>query len=475
MQAPPPARAVSWLVPAAIIAATLIALIALPLLVNDQLEAHRNAIQSRAEPARHDLNEVNYQLSVQVSSLQRAILTGRASFREVFLEASGKRREAMDRLHRDVGFMDTVTQRRFNELDRAIEQWERSVQNTIVAPETAASQMAPGQSDYVEVVETIKHLDEAISRYQRVHSEQIARVMRRQFQITVILIAMALIALGSVLWLVSRMQTLASSLQDESQERMQALDREREARATAEGLVRARDEILGIVSHDLRSPLSTITLSTQLIRDSTPEQRDEYIDMVLSSASRMERLIRDLLDIAKLENSKLSIESRPTDMSEVVREVHQSHLPIAREKSIELVLEVDDSLPELEADRDRITQALTNLIGNALKFTPENGQVILGAHVSDDHLRFEVRDTGPGIATSDLPHLFDPFWQSKKTAHLGAGLGLKITRAIAEAHGGTIHVENAAGGGARFTIELPIRPQAAAQQRSRRRSGDRGE
>jgi signal transduction histidine kinase len=169
----------------------------------------------------------------------------------------------------------------------------------------------------------------------------------------------------------------------------------------------------------------------------------------------MERLIHDLLDVTKAEQGKLSIRRDPVDPTAVARDVAASHEPIAASKRIAFETSVADALPQVCGDGDRLAQALTNLIGNAFKFTPPGGVVRLSVAQRDGKVRFEVSDSGPGIAPSDLPHLFEPFWQAKKTAHLGAGLGLKITRAIAEAHDGSIEVTNLAGGGACFRLELP--------------------
>jgi signal transduction histidine kinase len=169
----------------------------------------------------------------------------------------------------------------------------------------------------------------------------------------------------------------------------------------------------------------------------------------------MERLIHDLLDVTKAEQGKLSIKRDAIDPAAVARDVVASHEPIAASQQIDFEAVVADGLPQVCGDEDRLAQALTNLIGNAFKFTPAGGAVHLSVAQRDGKVRFEVSDSGPGIAPSDLPHLFEPFWQAKKTAHLGAGLGLKITRAIVEAHDGSIEVTNLAGGGACFRVELP--------------------
>lgn len=123
---------------------------------------------------------------------------------------------------------------------------------------------------------------------------------------------------------------------------------------------------------------------------------------------------------------------------------------------ISLQHEIGEGLPAIRGDRDRLVQALTNLAGNALKFTPPKGTVRITVDRQSSVVVFRVEDTGGGIPETEMPHLFEPFWQSKKTAHLGAGLGLKIAKAIAEAHGGSIEVTNVPDGGARFAIAVPF-------------------
>jgi len=244
-----------------------------------------------------------------------------------------------------------------------------------------------------------------------------------------------------VVWLVLRLRNLTDTLAKESDERLAAL--------------RSRDEILGIVSHDLRSPLTTIMLSTQLLQGSSPDEEREHVETILSTTRRMERLIEDLLDVTKIENASLSIRHEDIDCAQLANEIVASHAPIAAQKRIAFQPSIDPALPHICGDHDRLVQALANLLGNAFKFTPESGNVRFEAKRSNNRVEFRVIDSGPGIAPADLPHLFEPFWQSKKTAHLGAGLGLKITRAIVEAHGGSIHVSNEPGGGACFSFDVP--------------------
>lgn len=303
--------------------------------------------------------------------------------------------------------------------------------------------------NYPAVIEAVHRLDEAITAYQGERRQEVRRLGRLQVRLTAGLVLLAAVAAALVLWMLRRLRSLASMLAAESAARQAALEQQQE-------LVHIRDEILGVVAHDLRSPLTSITLSTQLIAGSAPDEQAEHIETIVSTTRRMQRLIQDLVDVTKVENSKLSIRQDQVDPAAIAREVVAAEEPITASKQIALVSSIEEPLPKVRGDGDRIAQALANLIGNALKFTPAGGTVRVAVTRRDGRVRFAVSDTGPGIAPSDLPHLFEPFWQAKKTAHLGAGLGLKITRAIVEAHDGTIGARNVPGGGACFTFELPV-------------------
>lgn len=227
--------------------------------------------------------------------------------------------------------------------------------------------------------------------------------------------------------------------------------------------LKARDEVMAIVSHDLRNPINTITMTTDLLREELPEgEARRLLEIIGRSTDRMARLIRDLLDVTRIEAGGLSIERTEVDPAEIVRDAVELQQPLAREAGVELDAELPGPLPTIHADRERLLQVFQNLIENALKFTPESGRVTVRAEELPQEVRFSVRDTGSGIAPEQLPHLFDRFWQARKGARGGAGLGLSIVRGIVEAHGGRITAESTLGRGTKISFTIPTGEPAAA-------------
>ncbi len=232
----------------------------------------------------------------------------------------------------------------------------------------------------------------------------------------------------------------------------------REAEQALRAAVRARDEVLAVVSHDLRNPVGTIAAAAELLADVPlpPEQRGEHLEIIYRAADRINRLIQDLLDVAQIEAGKLSVWQKPVKTVEMLDEAVASARARADEEGVRLCAEVDPQLPQVAADRDRILQVMTNLIVNALKFTPENGQVTVTASASGGGVLVAVSDTGPGIEPEMREHLFDRFWRGHRTAGGGAGLGLAIVEGILAAHGAQVHVETEVGEGSRFSFVLPL-------------------
>jgi PAS domain S-box-containing protein len=224
--------------------------------------------------------------------------------------------------------------------------------------------------------------------------------------------------------------------------------------------IEARDEVLGIVAHDLRSPLNAITLQSEVLRRLGPRaevQPSNPGEAILHAAARMRRIIDDLLDITQLEAGQLAVERVPLPASEIVADVAEAERAQVTSRGLELRLELADGLPEVLADRDRIHQVLENMIGNAVKFT-RSGSISVGAAPMGGDVLFWVADTGTGITAADMPHVFDRFWQARKATRTGAGLGLPIAKGFIEAHGGKVWVTSEVGRGSKFSFTLPAAP-----------------
>ncbi len=221
----------------------------------------------------------------------------------------------------------------------------------------------------------------------------------------------------------------------------------------AQRAVRLREEILAIVSHDLRNLLNVILLPAQQLAANKPVCSLEQA--IVRGAQRMKRLIGDLLDVASIDAGRLSIERRATPAGELLCQAIESLRPEIAEKSIALDEQLPDPSISVQCDPGRILQVLLNLLGNAIKFTPPQGRITLRLTSGDHLLCFAIADTGPGIAPSEIPLLFERFWHSPRAYRHGAGLGLYIAKGIIEMHGGQIWVDSRLGTGSTFSFTLP--------------------
>jgi PAS domain S-box-containing protein len=233
----------------------------------------------------------------------------------------------------------------------------------------------------------------------------------------------------------------------------QSEERERSAREAAERAGNARDEVLAVVAHDLRTPLSTIRLACDVIAETLGTNR--HLEIIRRAVRKMQGLIDDLVDAASIRAARLSLTPGQFDPESLLRESADDFASDAAERGIVLSLDVQSTKP-VHGDARRIAQALANLIHNALKFTESGGLVTLRVSVDADWLRFVVEDTGRGIAGDEIDKVFQREWQADETAHLGSGMGLYIAKGIVEAHRGTITVTSVPGKGSVFTFTLPL-------------------
>jgi signal transduction histidine kinase len=247
------------------------------------------------------------------------------------------------------------------------------------------------------------------------------------------------------------------------------LNQEQGAHRAARADVRAREQLLAAVSHDLRSPLASLLLQVEMLLrtvDHEPAHTQACLQRVRRAAFLMHRLVSDLLDFAMTEAGQLAIEVHPVRITALLAEACAMAEPSAKPRNIRLHRHFPDLELEVSCDGDRILQVVSNLVGNAIKFSPSGSAIAVRMTELDDELIVAVTDDGPGVPASDLPHLFEPYWRADRLDRRGVGLGLPISKAIIESHGGRIWIESEPGAGTRASFALPVRrPDAAPRSR----------
>jgi signal transduction histidine kinase len=227
----------------------------------------------------------------------------------------------------------------------------------------------------------------------------------------------------------------------------------------AQRAVKTREDVLAVVSHDLKNPLTNIELSVHFLRGFKSigaNQAKEFVDKVQRSADQMEILIADLLDFATIQSGTFSVSKSPNRLSEAVMPAIDRLRPLAVAKRQTLEVDIPWSLPSVAIDVERTGQVVSNLVGNAIKFTPQEGTIRVLARLRDRQIVVSVEDTGPGIPQEHLSKIFDRFWRTPGTKQKGSGLGLAIAKGIVEAHGGTIWPESQLGKGSSFLFTVPL-------------------
>ncbi|HET9424869.1 MAG TPA: ATP-binding protein [Gemmatimonadaceae bacterium] len=231
--------------------------------------------------------------------------------------------------------------------------------------------------------------------------------------------------------------------------------------AAAQRANHARDEVLGVVSHDLRNPLSAIAMCARVLRVSPPEDpvaRANLVATISESVEAMNRLIQDLVDVASIERGQLSLERGPTSPQRIVERTMHMFTVEAESFGISLTRSLQGVMPDIAVDESRIVQVLSNLVRNAIKFTPDGGRITIGAEAQDGLVTFSVSDTGMGIDPSLHQRIFDRYWHASTGARKrGTGLGLSIAKGIVEAHGGKLTVDSELGVGSTFAFTIPAR------------------
>jgi signal transduction histidine kinase len=252
-------------------------------------------------------------------------------------------------------------------------------------------------------------------------------------------------------------ESRAAELKRLNEEVGRSYDAEREKRHVAELMAHTREEVLGVVAHDLRNPLNLIITSTDLMLGEELDQkrRRELLGVAMRAGRQMNRLIGDLLDTVRLQAGKFTLDLEQVTVATIFRQAEETFRPLAEKRHLEFMAIPPEDGVAVRADPLRVSQIVGNIVGNAIKFTPERGSVTLRSVANGNHVAIHVTDTGPGVDPSDMDHLFDNFWQARSNDHRGVGLGLAIAKGVVEAHGGRIWCESALGRGSTFSFTLP--------------------
>ena len=326
---------------------------------------------------------------------------------------------------------------------------------------------SPRAAGYVIRTGNTEHVQEVTEQVRRVlaqdaqHERMLQRVGARSY------LCVPLCARGEVLGAISLIRVEASRqrqgtdvglAQELARRAALAIDNARLYR-TAQEATRARDEMLGVVAHDLRNPLHAILgmsslLGLKLQAGADLEALRATVTKVETTVRRMDRMVEDLLTVTRLDAVRLAVRPARESPAALVQEALAAAQPLA--PSHQLVAKVDTALPRVLADKDRVLQVFSNLLGNALKFTPPGGAVEVGTALEGAHVGFWVKDTGLGIAPEKQPFVFERFWQGDRYDTRGVGLGLSICKSLVEAHGGRIWVESSPGAGSTFRFTLPV-------------------
>ena len=254
--------------------------------------------------------------------------------------------------------------------------------------------------------------------------------------------------------------TLLGRLVGTTVQNIRAYEAERRTVEELRRLSALRADFVSLVSHELRSPMASVIGASRTLearwRELSPEQRNSFLSLIAEETSRLATLIGDVLDTSRIESGTFSYSFSELDLAEVVRETVATAQ--VGQDEVRLEAEATEPLPRIRGDRERLRQVLTNLIENAVKYSPAGETVRVRAYSEDSCVRVEVRDAGPGIAREDQGLIFEEFGRATVggNAKPGTGLGLFIARSIAEAHGGSLDVESAPNRGATFRLELPL-------------------
>ncbi|MBW3628838.1 MAG: hypothetical protein KY464_06025 [Gemmatimonadetes bacterium] len=455
---------------------SLIALLLSPLAVQRKVHGLRDEIQHAADPARTLVTEIQYLLARQTSVLRGYFISGDATSLRQFRELHAEELKVYEELRPLVERLGDRTLTHFVELRTLSIHWHErldsnEVDSSVWDRSRTAKELPFEQTLYLAALSSAARLDEAIAEEARARREDIARAERWGSMVGAVLALLALGAATAAGYLSYRVRILAREAESRQALAEGALDAKNRA-------VLARTRLLRGITHDVKNPLGAADAYADLLQQGLkgpiPPAQLEFIGNIRHCLRAALAIVGDLLDLATAESGELSVESTPTSLGRLVAEVVEEYRGVVFRASHTLAFHVPAAMPEIDSDPNRIAQILSNLVSNAVKYTPPPGRIEVwvdpvqsrGAGNSQAWVAVRVADSGPGIPERHRETIFEEFSRLHLDAAEGHGLGLAISRKIARLLGGDVTIGDSAIGGAEFTLWLPAdRAKAIASER----------
>ena len=441
-----PWRDASGWLPFALVSVAMLYAGLVPTLLRRRPDRLRSEIQQVIEPARRLARTRQASHAIDVSAYRAYVISHDARLLDRAREARARTEESGAQLLALARQVDLETTQAAVVLDQALrESHAVTVRRPEVDLQAYRARLPSLQDRFQATQDAAEHLDALLARKT---DERVREAQRLILYQDLGNVALSLLG-GAAVLAVTRL-----------------VRREQRARADAEAAVRSRDQVVSIVSHDLRNPLSNVSGAASFLLSMSAEGQEwatarPQLEMIKRGCDRMNRMIQDLLDVARIESGRLTIERAPVTVESLMDEVATTLRPAVERRGQRLDRRVATGLPAVSVDRDRVLQVFSNLVDNAAKFTSAGGTITVTADGDHRTVHFCVSDTGSGIPPEHVPYLFDRFWQASRTDRRGIGLGLAIVKALVEAHGGHMAVESEPGRGTTFRFSLPVAPPAS--------------
>jgi len=464
------------LLPSMFVVVSLVVLLVVPLVVQQRVNTLRSQVEEIAEPARFRLNEVQYVLSRQASTLQIYLATRNPAYLSEYTEFVGREMEGYPELQAFAAELEPEALAAVVELRTRSQQWHERVGQRVVTPtgpEAADAELILELDLYLQALEAGARADAVLVRATQLRRQAIRRV---EGFASLVYGLLTLLALGAAT-VIARLNIRIGRLAADADSRRREVEWAFEETARA---VEARAYLIRGFTHDVKNPLGAASGFAELLRlgvrgDLTEEQR-ETVDRIQAAIRSAVAIIDELLELSHLESGGLRLKRQRVELNSLLRDVRRDHAPAAAAVGLDLQYAAGKGVDLVVfTDPDRVRQVLGNLISNALKYTPSPGRITLS--LADENrttpphegrwVAVAIEDTGYGIPLEEQERIFDEFHRVPGAPGKGHGLGLAISRRIARLLGGDVTVHSTLGVGSVFFLWLPIRDEGADPERSR--------